>query len=391
MSFYSGHSSYWIHVTDLPASTEQLFIGSVGMSFGLNTRLTAEIYPFGMVGTGGATRVPPAHRNMEFWKISPGDGYFDGVAAESWDPNDCWTRLTAPFGATGPILNNRHGGYALVGEDNRYGFYLMGWDKGYTVSTGSDAEATFFDDVWRYDREAHHWAEFTSFPGGGRRGIIGFIAHNVLYVGFGSGSSGSDTGGTAIADMWAYDLDRGASGFWEQVYNPTAGTGVGSDGSPGGITDGIAFVLQGRGFVTQGDSLWEWVPVSPSAGTWRAVDAGTIFDSSNPSIEMGLRVDAVAFQLEGRQYVGLGRSLADNSVLHDIWQFDVATESWHYEPDWDFVTGWTEGAVVVVGNYAYLVGGQMVDKRDGTNYTAGDREVWQFDPLLGGGTTTPFD
>lgn len=213
----------------------------------------------------------------------------------------------------------------------------------------------------RYNATTDMWNDFVDYPGGLRSNAMAFTLNDIAYVG---GGASVDTTGEfpqiqGANDMWAYD-------HVTDTWTPRANV-------PVLFTKAITFSLGNKGYLIPDNSanLWEYDPV---ANTWTA---RTPFPG-------GARQGISAIVLNGRAYVGCGRSTTDHN---DFFAFDPATNSWSPAPVlWDGM-GRSYGLTFSIGDSGYLVGGLR-----GWSTILSDR--WRFGPetvpATGSWTQLPF-
>ncbi|MBX2981027.1 MAG: DUF11 domain-containing protein [Flavobacteriales bacterium] len=190
-------------------------------------------------------------------------------------------------------------------------------------SMGMDAN----DSIFRYTlTENHFWAmEPLVFPGGQRYGAISFVIGDKAYIGGGYSAPG-----------WS-----ATNSFWE--YSPTTGWTQRAN-LPATITGGVAFALNGTGYVVRdnGTSLWRY---DPASNTW----------TTQAPMPGGAREGAVAFTYQGKGYVGTGYQ---GGVRTRTFQaYDPATNTWaDAEPMWD-ANGRYYASAVSHNGKAYVISG----------------------------------
>ncbi|UXP33814.1 galactose oxidase [Reichenbachiella agarivorans] len=220
-------------------------------------------------------------------------GYNDDELVEelgdTWEYNsatDTWTQL-ADFGGS---ARYKAVGFATGG----YGY----------VGTGYDG--SHLKDFWRLDPASGEWTQIVSLTGEKRKGAVSFVIDSYTYVCTGSNN------GLYEADLLAFDPSEAG---WSQLEDVNE-----DDDDQDAILreDGVAFVLDGKGYVTVGslgsnqNTTWEY---TPGSGVWTEK---TAFEGTG-------RTGAVAFTINGRAFVALGQS--GSSRWDDIWEF-VPTETY---------------------------------------------------------------
>ncbi|MBL7982016.1 MAG: T9SS type A sorting domain-containing protein [Flavobacteriales bacterium] len=207
-------------------------------------------------------------------------------------------------------------------------------------SLGFDANDTIF----RYTLAANSfWAmEPLVFPGGPRFGAISFVIGDKAYIGGGLSAPGWNSTNT----------------FWE--YSPATGW-LQRASLPAAIGGGVAFALDGAGYVIRdnGTTLWRYDPVS---NTW----------STQAVFPGGALEGAVAFTYEGKGYVGTGYLGGTRSRTFHA--YDPASNTWsEAEPMWD-AWGRTNTSAVSHNGKAYVICGNA------TQQTQVAAEIWELGP-----------
>lgn len=230
------------------------------------------------------------------------------------------------------------------------GFSLNG--KGY-LGTGYDGENRLTD-FWEYDPENDTWTQKADFGGSERYGAIGFALEGLGYIG--TGTDGND-----LKDLWEYDPVQDS---WEQ--------GVSVGGSK--RVDAFVFVVNGKAYVGGGrnngvyeEDFWEYDPVS----RFWTERVELINDDDEDDIDDYniTRSDAVAFEMNGKGYLGMGLN-GGNRI--DMWEYNPQLDTW--EEKTNFEGAPRRGAsVLAFGNETFILAGTS----GGT--TAFD-DVWKFDP-----------
>ena len=171
------------------------------------------------------------------------------------------------------------------------------------VGMGRDPFNVFYTDLWEYDPVFNSWSQKANLPGLPRRGAVGFSINNKGYIG---------TGETKISpyrtnDMWEYDPSNNT---WVQKASmPTQGR-----------FSAVAFSLNGLGYVGTGwgaanpntgatNDLWEF---NPLLNTW----------TQKTNVGPTRRIQATAFTLNGKGYIGTGQDYAAGTDFKDMWEFD---------------------------------------------------------------------
>lgn len=178
------------------------------------------------------------------------------------------------------------------------GFGLDG--KGY-IGTGYDGSD--LKDFWQYNPQNDSWTQIPSLGGSKRKDGVAFVIGNTAYVGTGIHNGAYET------DFWALSADEvGSEEFpWQQLED------LDYDDDYTIVREGaVGFSMSNRGYVATGNSgytsgtIWEYVP-------------GSDFWQERTSLEGSSRVDAVAFTINDRAFVTIGRN--GSTYYDDVWEF----------------------------------------------------------------------
>jgi N-acetylneuraminic acid mutarotase len=147
--------------------------------------------------------------------------------------------------------------------------------------------------------------------------------------------------------------------------------------SGSGRASAVAFVIDGKGYVALGrtttrsgalNDCWQYDPTKNDSCWKRKADF--------PGIA---RVKATAAVVNGKAYVGLGFNIAlgvynTEACLKDFWMYDPITDSWEQKAN--FLNNFTDAcACFVVNNTIYVTSGM-----DGAGF---GNEVWKYIPVEG--------
>ncbi len=146
---------------------------------------------------------------------------------------------------------------------------------------------------------AQTWNKKADFTGADRHGAYCFALDGKVYLG------GGEVGGNPSSDLYEYD--------------PANDSWTAKNGMPQGMTEGIAFSINGKG------------------------------------------------------YVGLGKSTSSTSYLKGLWEYDTANDSWTPKAELPFPSGVFRSRVFVVNNKAYVLVGTS------SNFVA-QNEMFEYDP-----------
>jgi N-acetylneuraminic acid mutarotase len=224
-----------------------------------------------------------------------------------------WTRIDpvgpAPAGRTTPAV-------AAVGSD----IYLF--------SGVHDDFATFlysyYDDLWRFDTASGTWSEL--FPTGAAPPVRTFAAAAAdgagrMLVFGGSEFDAFFTVFIVYGDLWAYD--PGANSWTELTADnagpePRSGANLWVDGNTAYVFGGITQFFQTK------NDLWAY---DLAAHHWTELIPDGAAGSPPPR-----HIAATGKPKQGRVTVYGGEGLDPNtfefSILEDVWQLDLATQTW---------------------------------------------------------------
>lgn len=164
--------------------------------------------------------------------------------------------------------------------------------RGY-VGTGFDGN--YLKDFWSYDPSLNTWQKVASYSGAKRVGAVSFVIDELAYVGTGNNNGASEK------DWFAYDPKQD---LWIEKTQFT------TDQSTIARSYGVAFAINGKGYITVGDgntTVWQY---SPTEDTWATL--GTF--------EGITRQYAVGFAINGKGYITTGSS--GTARFDDLWEFD---------------------------------------------------------------------
>lgn len=198
-------------------------------------------------------------------------------------------------------------------------------NKGY-ICGGVDQADVYFNDLWEYDSNTDQWIQKASVGTTGRGASAAFSIADKGYVGMGSVVNGGNFS-TALKDFWEYTP---ATDSWTQKAD-FLGTNY--------YYANACFSIGDMGYVSDLDfpkkDLWQYDP---------AFDAWTL----KKSFAGASRLSAVGFSINGKGYLGTGRS--SSGELKDFWEYkpeDTFTYHWS--------TGETTPSIVVKASGSFSV------------------------------------
>ncbi|MCW0482118.1 Kelch repeat-containing protein [Gaoshiqia sediminis] len=255
-------------------------------SFDGNARaeaVVATVEDYAYVGTGynGEDRL------KDFWRYDP--------------ENNHWTRI-ADFGGSG-----RTGAVAFEAGGKLF------------VGTGYDG-TNRLNDFWKYDPATDVWTQVSSFPGSERHGAVAFSIDGIGYVG-----TGFD--GNYLKDFYSYNP---ATDEWNIV--------LGYSGEK--RRDAMAFVIDGKAYVVGGlnsgtfeNDFYSYDPTSGTSGTWTKL--AKISDATSESFDDEysiVRNNGVAFVMNGKGYITTG---GKSSTGTDVWEYNPTTDRWQEKQEFE--------------------------------------------------------
>mgnify|MGYP003461308901 FL=1 len=192
-----------------------------------------------------------------------------------------------------------------------------------------------YNDFWEYNPTTNTWVQKSDFGGGQRSYATGFSIGNKGYVGIGFNSTTSD-----------------GKDFWE--YDPKTDKWVKKAPFSGGIRyDAVGFSIGTKGYVGTGNKYGDGSPVrqkdfweyNPTTNAWvQKMDFGG-----------GVRAGAVAFSMDGKGYVGVGRGDVGSND-NDFWEYNPSTNKWTQKAPYIYGSPW--GAIgFSIGKRGYLGSG----------------------------------
>ena len=229
---------------------------------------------------------------------------------------DSWTQMTS---------------FPGIGRGHPFSFSIG--NKGYM---GAGDAGT--DDFWEFDPALNTWTQKADYGGGSIYGAAGFSIGNKGYAA---------TGGGGI-QLWEYDT---AINTWQQKADfPGAGryyAAAFSIGTKGYVGGGLAGLAR--------DDFWEWDQLTD---TWT--------QKSNLLFAISY---SVGFSINDKGYFSTGRN--NTTSLTITWEYDTLTNSWTQKADFPGIERMDAAAFVVCGKGYVGLGGELPYYND----------FWQFDPV----------
>jgi len=275
---------------------------------------------YGYIGTGldGNNKLL-----NDFWRFDPA--------------TNSWTQIAS-------MASGRHSAVA---------FAING--KGY-VGTGTDGIGNYFKDFYQYDPTANTWTKKADFAGTARSRAVGFAIGDKGYI-----TCGWD--GTYYKDMY--------------VYNPTTDSWA-SEVSLGGDkrVGAMSFVYNDEAYILGGTSssgqaatdFWKFSPATDSWTELNKITTATDNDFDDDYTDI-VRTNGVAFVIGDRGFVTTGQSVDNGSYVNKTWCYDFATDRWTRRTPYESTRASRRGAVAFTVDGRAFVGtgintGQPFDNFD---------------------------
>jgi N-acetylneuraminic acid mutarotase len=264
------------------------------------------------------------------------------------------------------------------------------------IGTGTD-DVIFFSDFWKYDPVLDTFIAAATFPGTARREAVAFSIGTDGFIGTGCCGAMSDFWKyNSLTDSWsqvapfpnammtgiAFAINgKGYVGLGDELgpsfsqkiyeYDPVADTWTQKANFPGaGRTDALGFSMNGKGYVAIGDDgngpflkdLWEYNPTNDS---WTQK---TDFPGGHRSTAVGFAIAST-----GKLYIGTGDD--DVNIHNDFWEWDSATDTWTQILNFPGAAE-TDETGFAIGNKGYVALGQVGQPPE-------SNELWEYGPLAG--------
>jgi N-acetylneuraminic acid mutarotase len=263
----NGGKGSWTRKADMPAEAAAR---NNGVAFSIGTT--------GYVGLGSSSD-NESKMLKDFWKYE--------------STTDTWTKLK-DFGAGSarPELATPRVG-AIAFTVNGFGYV------GFCNDGGK------LQDLWKYNPADDSWTQVTGPGGSKREGAAVFVIDNTAYV------VGGTNNNATVTDFWAYNAATDSWSEKRKVANVSTET---YDDNYGSIarTYGVAFVMDGKGYLTAGASstttTWEY---DSTAAQW----------TERTRFEGNPRLQAVGFAVNNRGFVGLGAASTGGAPYDNMYEF----------------------------------------------------------------------
>ena len=235
-------------------------------------------------------------------------------------------------------------------------------------------------DWWEYDPATNAWTQKADYTGNGSTGNYAVLAFGMENFGF--------VGGGQVASTTTFMKYTPATNTWTPVANMptvamnTQGFAIGNKGyylsgnivyeydasldswsvkNNAPFSVGIwnsTFVVDGKGYVKFSNQLWEYKPTTDQWAARAPLPSNAIATAGS-----------IAFSQHNRGYIVTGYGGWLSNVTKQVWEYDVATNSWDSLPEF-LGTARRFSSAFQVGQRCFLGTGT-----NGTNFA----DLWEFD------------
>ncbi len=223
------------------------------------------------------------------------------------------------------------------------------------IGCGRNYPNTFHQDFWEFDPAINVWTQKANFGGGLRRLTIGLSIGNKGYAGLGESNIGVQT-----QDFWEYNP---ATNIWIQKANFGGGFRV----YP------VSFSVNNKGYIATGmddsivyrNDLWEF---DPTLNLW----------TQKSNLPADGRWGASAFSIGIYGYIvgGYPNTGINGMLFNDLWQYDVITDSWTQKHSLPTSAARVDAAAFSICDKGYIGTGE------GPALGSDFNDLWQYDPSL---------
>lgn len=201
------------------------------------------------------------------------------------------------------------------------------------------------------------WYRESDFDGTARSSAVLFMIGETPYLGTGFTQPQNTTSGLFLKDFYYYSPGKSWSSEWAPKVPLATFPGAAR-------SNAVAFSINGKGYVGLGRNsdgyLSDFYEYDPALNTWTQI-------ADFPGVA---RTGAVAFAVEGNGYVGAG--FDGTNVLKDMYAYDPTSGTWTAKAG----VGGTKrynAFSFVIGSKAYVGGGIGTDQLTQTTF-------WEYDP-----------
>ena len=225
--------------------------------------------------------------------------------------------------------------YSTTYSDNGYGYVCFGFSD--------DISSRYLRDCWKYNRLTDTWQEVILDKSiRARYGALSFQIKNQVFIGFGKD------------DNYLWDFYQINQGHWMRINNENYPISLGAFKNSFVVND-LAYVCGELDFLQFNPALNEWtnktIPL-PSIGGW----------------------NAISFSYNNHGYVGHNSYYYYETSARDIWEYDVQNDKWNLKSN-SFPGSATWGGIAFVINDRVFIGlGRIGVKNEHS------RSIWEYFP-----------
>jgi N-acetylneuraminic acid mutarotase len=218
-----------------------------------------------------------------------------------------------------------------------------------------------------------NWLKSSDYEGVARSQAVAFSIGNYAYVGSGYNFDNDER----LKDFWRYDLEKND---WKPIKD--LDSGIHAVGRAKARSGAVAFSVNGKGYVGLGKDetgmlgdFWVYDPETDAWDTLIAVNQGP-----------GARYGAVAFVINNIAYVGTGNN---GSNLKDLWAYDPATNKW--EQKTSFQSKVSEAVAFVLDGKGYICTGYHNDYSKDFYAYSPETDTWEAKRPTGNVSDESYD
>ncbi|MFK8005051.1 MAG: PKD domain-containing protein [Saprospiraceae bacterium] len=231
--------------------------------------------------------------------------------------------------------------------------------KGYIAGGVDFSDFQYDNDFWEFDPSNKSWTLLSEDVPTNLNNATSFLINEKAYFGFGNTNFGTED-----LAFYSYDFQNGA--FQLECNFP------GNQSNTGPIMDAVGFSDQGFGYLIgrgQSDNsqkrMWKFDPVGQNwseFGTYPVIGNSGMFH----------------FIIDEKLYIGMGNQYSWSSFdcESDIWEYDLNTNNWTQKNDFPGI-GRRDGISFVHNGKGYFGFGTQGDPITGANKSFSD--LWEYD------------
>ena len=225
--------------------------------------------------------------------------------------------------------------YSTAYSDNGYGYVCFGFSD--------DISSGYFRDCWKYNRLTDMWQEVILDKSiRARYGALSFQIKNQVFIGFGKD------------DYDLRDFYQINQGHWMRINNENHPISLGAFKN--------SFVVNDLVYVCGESDFWQF---NPALNKWTS--------KTNPSPSIG-GWNAISFSYNNHGYVGHNSYYYYETSARDIWEYDEQNDKWNLKSN-SFPGSATWGGIAFVINDRVFIGlGRIGVKNEHS------RSIWEYFP-----------